>query len=1177
MVTTVQKVCNIATGFILSLLVLSPLMAEDIEIYVGANAGASNVPPNILFVVDTSGSMRTGVEQTIEVGSIGVNYDPAFTYSNGAGGCVAGRLYWKIESGGDVDCNVSSSYLSTRSKYKCQAGEDAIGSVGFFNNQALQWRNRAWRTLQNNTNRPIECKDDSGIHGIDASNSRKFANKNGTGGANRWTTNGANEVSWGTSYTFYDGNYLNFQAISAGGGGVITETIYRQRIEVVKDAIYNLVSTMNNVNIGLMRFDRDASGGMVVAPVGAVDTVRDNFLFELYSMYPNGGTPLAETLYEAGLYFRGLSPYYGASSEDRFYDVLDPSAISPTEVPWRGSYTGDSSSNFSYGDNEGFYEYANGNSVPNKTLARNSVAASKSGGKYISPIDFDCQKNYIVFLTDGEPSSSDDPPSSNANFSYNACNKKYSSTGSDTENCLPQVAEALADSNLAEGKRVSTYTIGFATDQTLLADAAAKSKEQSGYGKYDIADDAASLATVFNNILIDILTTSSTFTSPAVSVNAFNRTTHRDTLYYTLFKPSSGPHWDGNLKRYRLKFKPDGSPEIVGQDDLAAINTTEGEDGFFLGTAFSFWSAQADGKEAADGGAASKLAGPSPTFTAYRKVFTNISGDTLTDANNALSKSNTAIITTHLGVATTTERDKLLQWAEGLDVDDINENGSTNDARTIMADPLHSKPALIQYGGLDTDPYMVAFVATNDGYLHAIDTRKNEGDELFSFVPKELLGQLKDYYKDSESQARPYGLDGDVVTWVNDKNRNGKIEGTDHVYIYFGMRRGGSNIYAMDVTEMGQDGNGIKPKMKWTIEGGAGDFAQLGQTWSAPVFRKIKVNGVITPVLVFGGGYDETQDSPVRQTDGIGKAVYIVHAETGARLWWAGEDSGANVTLPTMEYSMPASVSAVDVDADGLLDIVYAADMGGQVFRFDFPGGEIESSTYKGGRIAELAGNGADEARRFYYSPDVAIVKNRDRTPTLVLTMSSGYRAHPNNLDTKDRIYVMRDSFPVSGVAPTYSAITDSDLYDATSNVIGGADKAASDTALALLKTKKGWYIDLEDPGEKGLANPFIFNNKVFITTFVPSGGAAGTCEPMEGSGYLYIMNLLDAQAVYNEDLTLEEPLDPKRKIKLDARGIAADPTLIKITDEKPVLCIGTECAAIDGTDNMKSEYWFEQ
>ena len=67
----------------------------------------------------------------------------------------------------------------------------------------------------------------------------------------------------------------------------------------------------------------------------------------------------------------------------------------------------------------------------------------------------------------------------------------------------------------------------------------------------------------------------------------------------------------------------------------------------------------------------------------------------------------------------------------------------------------------------------------------------------------------------------------------------------DRVIVYVGMRRGGLNYYALEITphkvEHASSGltsqtalGDVFPRFLWRIEGGAGDFPRLGQTWSRP-------------------------------------------------------------------------------------------------------------------------------------------------------------------------------------------------------------------------------------------------------------------------------------------------------------------------------------------------------
>ena len=179
----------------------------------------------------------------------------------------------------------------------------------------------------------------------------------------------------------------------------------------------------------------------------------------------------------------------------------------------------------------------------------------------------------------------------------------------------------------------------------------------------------------------------------------------------------------------------------------------------------------------------------------------------------------------------------LLAWAYGYDILDEDGDFESIEARRIMGDPLHAEPALVQYGEHPNgDPDLVAFVATNDGYLHAVDSIS--GYEYFAFVPQELLANLETIFDDSGVTGKSYGLDGNVVPWINDANSDGDLNDSgDHVYLYFGQRRGGNDIFSLDVT------NRNSPKLRWVIKGGVGDYAEMGQSWSTPNVERLKLNG----------------------------------------------------------------------------------------------------------------------------------------------------------------------------------------------------------------------------------------------------------------------------------------------------------------------------------------------
>ncbi len=88
---------------------------------------------------------------------------------------------------------------------------------------------------------------------------------------------------------------------------------------------------------------------------------------------------------------------------------------------------------------------------------------------------------------------------------------------------------------------------------------------------------------MLTNIVRTILDFNTSFTAPAVSVNAFNRTQNLDDLFVTVFRPSETYSWAGNIKKYRL----DPLGIIVDANDAPAVEVTTG---FFRTTAQSYWS-----------------------------------------------------------------------------------------------------------------------------------------------------------------------------------------------------------------------------------------------------------------------------------------------------------------------------------------------------------------------------------------------------------------------------------------------------------------------------------------------------------------------------------------------------------------------------------------------------------
>lgn len=823
----------------------------------------------------------------------------------------------------------------------------------------------------------------------------------------------------GTTCAVADRAIRNRCVVSGSGS---KKTYQKTRIQVVKDVTKDLVEELrlsDDVNIGLMHFDSSntVDGSMVAIPVNRASSVADEFKTEVSKLYAYTSTPLSESLYEAARYMKGETPKFGD----------------------------DTNAAYENSNNGGYLQ------------SKPSVPSSISNKKYISPIKYSCQKSNIILLTDGEPTS-DTAANSDINALITisgAANTNYTSSTCKTNSgngvCMPHLAEHMAnqDQSSQAGKQtVSTYTIGFASSQTLLQNTAT-----AGNGRYFTTDNTSGLVSALKSILVEILAENTTFATPSVAVSAYNNLGYRNDLYYALFRPAEGARWVGNVKRYALKpetITTGGvkvAAHIVDKDGLPAVDTATG---FFKESASSYWSSN-DGRDVAKGGIAGLLKTPSTrsiyTWTANDRAPSADTGSiALTSNANALLTTNTAITKEMLsdltGAATPTDRDNAINWGRGLDP-------ATGLERKQLADVLHNEPRLVAYktdedlarveaakSGTGTSPeQLYMFFGTNEGFIHAVDPKS--GEEKFAFIPKELLPNLKTYYQDPKgSTNKRYGMDGQFNLWVEyaATNTTTKTRDISKSILYAGMRRGGRNYYALDV------GNISTPALKWVIKGGTTPgFAKLGQTWSTPKLANIKVNNLNTKVLIFTGGYDTAQDAESPNTpttkDSLGNSLYIVNAETGQLIWRAGhtDEAGANLKLANMTHSIPADPVIIDIDSDGLADILYAADSRAQVFRFDINNANSGAGNLAtGGRIAQLGGDSALSNRRFYNTPDVALIRERGGKTYFTISLGSGYRAHPLNEDTIDSFYVLRDA-NVFNKPSTYTTLTEDDLVNVSS------------------------------------------------------------------------------------------------------------------------------------------------
>lgn len=402
---------------------------------------------------------------------------------------------------------------------------------------------------------------------------------------------------------------------------------------------------------------------------------------------------------------------------------------------------------------------------------------------------------------------------------------------------------------------------------------------------------------------------------------------------------------------------------------------------------------------------------------------------------------------------------------------------------------VHSKPLAIDYGASNGQSDVRVFLGTRQGFLRQFKSSSTGNlSAIWKFAPRTSI----DSWPTQMNGTDVPGVDGPAVAWVHDANNNGVIKqgecktgattgvsACDHVYLYFGMRRGGKAYYALDVTNPDS-----KPELLWRITPDTTGFGELGMTFSVPRISQVNYKAMSDTepknhtVLIFGGGYDKSYDDGKHPNISLGNAVYVVNPKTGDLV----RKFTGNVDVGNMTDPIPSTVATVRDGVKGSVSRFYVGDLGGKVWRGDMSSTDPDKWTMT--RIANLGrhnssavGDGSDD-RRFFNRPDVVKVSSKKDASFYAVILGSGNRANPtkkaadSDSKTKDQpvtnhLYVIPDSYK---------------------------------------GTKDYWSIALSRDGEKFMSTPTTYNGTVLITSYTPEDG--GICTPV-GSNRIYKIPLI--------------------------------------------------------------------
>jgi len=655
-----------------------------------------------------------------------------------------------------------------------------------------------------------------------------------------------------------------------------------------------------------------------------------------------------------------------------------------------------------------------------------------NGNTYTSPIQLECQPSFIILVSDGLQNGSMDVRTE----ATNRFTQDHASTFTGTQNVI-------------------VHTVGFDLAGDAAANDVLQTAASNGGGQFYTANNQAELESALQDAIRRIVAATFTFATPVVPTTS---TTGSTKAYLAAFQSDpSRPFWKGYLKAYQRD-----------SNGLVPIDAN----GVPLSSAL-VWEA---------GQVLSGIASSSRTIKTVASLTNTTSGTSTVSTGSLTSfdKSNSAITQSLLGVTSSTERDRVIDFLRGVDVLDEDKDGNTTEDRSWkLGDIFHATPVLITPPvlALNDSSYQafktaqasrtkILLAGANDGMLHAF--RESDGTELWAFIPPDLLDNLKNL--ESTSGDHLFYVDASPIA------ADIKIGGVWKTIVVFGLRRGGKSYYALDIT------NTTSPSFLWAFTD-----TKMGETWSEPAIGKVNIGGADKFVMFVGGGYDTAQNNAT------GKAFFAVDLSNGSKLF-EYYNSGGNDNA-YMNFSIAANPTAVDLNNNGYVDRVYVGDVGGQVWKFDVSA--TDTALWTGKRLFAAASSQTNPpvageyypAQGIYGAPTLAF----DSQMNLWLYVGTGDRNHPNNTSS-NRFYGIKDDTTMSNG----STLTESNLANVTST---------NGTA------SSGWFFQM-GTNEKVFAAANVFNMDVLFSGFTPT--TTVTCTSGGGTAKLYAVQMSTGYAAIN-------------------------------------------------------------
>src|SRR5688500_16104021 len=143
-------------------------------------------------------------------------------------------------------------------------------------------------------------------------------------------------------------------------------------------------------------------------------------------------------------------------------------------------------------------------------------------------------------------------------------------------------------SALAGQQNVVTYTLdAYNAQPDASQNRLLMSMARHGGGRYFAVKDENAILVALRDILVDVQSVDSVFTSASIPINATNRAQFENQVYIGMFRPDDDarPRWYGNLKRYQVGIV-NGEVKLTDRNNASAIAASTG---YLQSCAASYW------------------------------------------------------------------------------------------------------------------------------------------------------------------------------------------------------------------------------------------------------------------------------------------------------------------------------------------------------------------------------------------------------------------------------------------------------------------------------------------------------------------------------------------------------------------------------------------------------------